>query len=179
MFCPKCATQNVDGASFCRSCGANVSLIPQALTGQLPKADADQPQWPDRYDRYSRRRRRKCEPSIEEGIRSITMGVAFTVVSLLVATFAPAGRIWWFWLLIPAFGCFARGFAELARFRMAKNQPASEQPQLNTVRQPDLRAPNTGELRPPVPSVTEGTTRHLGIDPQTRPFEYSDTQKPS
>ena len=34
MFCPKCATQNLDGASFCRSCGANISLIPQALAGQ-------------------------------------------------------------------------------------------------------------------------------------------------
>ena len=36
MFCPKCATQNLDGASFCRSCGANISLIPQALAGQVP-----------------------------------------------------------------------------------------------------------------------------------------------
>ena len=38
MFCPKCAAQNLDGASFCRVCGANVSLIPQALSGQLPEA---------------------------------------------------------------------------------------------------------------------------------------------
>jgi hypothetical protein len=179
MFCPKCATQNVDGSSFCRSCGANISLIPQALTGQLPKADADQPQCYDRYDRFSRRRWRNREPNIEDGIRSVTMGVAFTVVSLLVATYAPAGRVWWFWLLIPAFGCFARGFAELARLRMAKNQTTPAQPQLNKVRQPNLSATNTGELTPPVPSVTEGTTRHLGVDPQTRRFEYSDTQKPS
>src|ERR1051326_6573590 len=34
-FCPKCATQNLDGASFCRGCGANISLVPQALTGQM------------------------------------------------------------------------------------------------------------------------------------------------
>lgn len=179
MFCPKCAIQNIDGASFCRACGANISLVPQALTGQLPKADP--PQWSDRYDRYSRRRRRNQEPRIEEGIRSIVMGVAFTTVSLLVATYAPAGRIWWFWLLIPAFGCFARGIAELARFSIAKNQQPSAQPQLNTVRPADLPAPKTGELRPPVPSVTEGTTRHLGagVDSQTRHLEYSDTQKPS
>ena len=37
MFCPKCATQNLDGASFCRTCGANISLVPQALTGQITK----------------------------------------------------------------------------------------------------------------------------------------------
>ena len=35
MFCPKCATQNLEGASFCRTCGANISLVPQALTGQM------------------------------------------------------------------------------------------------------------------------------------------------
>ncbi|MGI9105935.1 MAG: zinc-ribbon domain-containing protein, partial [Pyrinomonadaceae bacterium] len=37
MYCPKCGTQNVDDASFCRGCGANVSLIPQALDGRLPE----------------------------------------------------------------------------------------------------------------------------------------------
>ena len=40
MFCPKCATQNLDGASFCRTCGANISLVPQALTGQMSAMDA-------------------------------------------------------------------------------------------------------------------------------------------
>ena len=35
MFCPKCATQNLDGASFCRGCGANISLVSQALNGQM------------------------------------------------------------------------------------------------------------------------------------------------
>jgi hypothetical protein len=176
MFCPKCATQNVDGASFCRSCGANISLIPQALNGQLP--GNDQPQWPDRSSR--RGRKRHHEPSIEEAVRTITMGVAFTIISLLVGRYAPGGSVWWFWMLIPAFGCFSKGFAELARLRKAKSQsPTYAQPQLNTVRQPDLPAPKTGELRPSVPSVTEGTTRHLGAEPNTRRYEYSDVQKPS
>ena len=51
MFCPKCATQNIDGASFCRACGANISLIPQALSGQLPQVTEES-------DRHSRRLRR-------------------------------------------------------------------------------------------------------------------------
>ena len=174
MFCPKCATQNVDGSSFCRACGANISLIPQALEGQLPKAE--QTPSPDRY----RPKRRREEANIEQAVQGIVMGIAFAIVALLVAGYAPAGRIWWFWLLIPSAGCFAKGFAQLARMRLTKGQPASnEQPQLNQVRQPDLPAPRTGELRNPVPSVTEGTTRHLGADPQTRRLEYSDTQKPS
>ena len=173
MFCPKCAAQNIDGASFCRSCGANISLIPQALDGQLPRPE--QPQAPAPYSRN----RHRQEASIEEAIRGITMGVAFAVVALLVARYAPSGAVWWFWMLIPSAGCFAKGFAQLARVRMAKNQPATAQPQLNTVRQPDLPAPKTGELMPPVPSVTESTTRHLSIEPPPGRFEYSDTQKPS
>jgi hypothetical protein len=174
MFCPKCATQNIDGASFCRSCGANISLIPQALNGLLPGNDQQRP------TRSSRRKRHR-EPRIEEAIRSITMGVAFTVISLLVGKYAPGGSVWWFWMLIPAFGCFARGFSELARLRMARSEasPISPQPKLNSVRQPDLPAPRTGELMTPAPSVTEGTTRHLGAEPNPRRFEYSDTQKPS
>src|SRR6266508_2925704 len=43
MFCPKCATQNLEGASYCRSCGANISLLPHALSGQWPQAA-----WPAR-----------------------------------------------------------------------------------------------------------------------------------
>jgi hypothetical protein len=108
------------------------------------------------------------------------MGIAFAIISILVSKYAPGGSVWWFWMLIPAFGCFAKGFSELARLRTAKSQsPNYAQPQLNTVRQPDLPAANTGELRAPVASVTEGTTRHLGVEAKTRPFEFSDTQKPS
>ena len=162
MFCPKCAAQNVDGASFCRSCGSNISLIPHALSGQLE----------DR-DRPSRRKRRR-EPSIEEAIRSIVMGIAFAVVSILVMEYAPAGRIWWFWMLIPAAGSLARGLAELARIKSARSQVQNfSQPQINTVRQADLPAPRTGELMPPVPSVTEATTRHLSAEPSTPRFAPS------
>lgn len=171
MFCPKCATQNVDGSSFCRSCGANISLVPQALKGSLP--DTTQTQWPDRK---SILRKRQSEPSIEQAVQGIVMGLAFTVVSILVSKYAPGGEFWWFWLLIPAFGCFAKGFSALARVQMTDKQAKQ---QLGPVRQPDIPSSNTGELIPPVPSVTEGTTRHLGVDPQTSRFEYSDTQKTS
>jgi hypothetical protein len=172
MFCPKCATQNVDGASFCRVCGANISLVPQALSGQIAAPPSE------REDRHRPRKRRR-EPSVEEAIRSIVMGIAFVVVSILVMEYAPAGRIWWFWMLIPAGGSLARGLAELARLKAHQRAQPYSQPQMNAVRPAEIPAPQTGELRPPVPSVTEGTTRHLGAEPQTRPFEFSDTQKPS
>lgn len=171
MFCPKCATQNVEGASFCRACGANIGLVSQALSGQLPPSQPE----PD----YSFSRRRRRQPSIEEAIRSIMMGIAFVVVSILVMEYAPAGKIWWFWMLIPAAGSLGRGVAELIRLRKATERGQDySQPQLNAVRPPEIPAPKTGELLPPVPSVTEGTTRHLGADAQTRPFDFAD-RKPS
>jgi hypothetical protein len=49
--------------------------------------------------------------------------------------------------------------------------------------QPTLQSPpqyssfparKTGELVPPPPSVTEGTTRHLGAEAPTRHFDSSD-----
>ena len=176
MFCPKCATQNVDGASYCRSCGANISLVPQALTGQLPVAD--EPQWAERYSR--RKRRRGREPSIEEAIRSLMMGMAFAIISILVSKYGPGGSVWWYWLLIPAAMSFARGFSELARLRIARSQnPTPSGPQLNAVRPQDLPAARTGELMTPVPSVTEGTTRHLGVEATTRKFDSFENQKPS
>jgi len=175
MFCPKCATQNVDGASYCRSCGANISLVPQALTGQLPVAD--QPQWADRFERHRKRRR---EPSIEEAIRSIMMGIAFAVISVLVGKYSPGGWTWWYWLLIPAATLLGKGFSNLARLRIARNQnPTFSGPQLNSVRPTDLPVARTGELRTPVPSVTEGTTRHLGVEATTRKFDSFENQKPS
>src|SRR5713226_7372234 len=104
MFCPKCATQNVDGASFCRSCGANISLIPHALSGQLPTAE------PDNDLVRKLRRKRSREPRIEEAIRSLMMGIAFIIISVLVGRYSPGGWTWWYWLLIPALLFWEKAF---------------------------------------------------------------------
>ena len=82
MFCPKCATQNSEGASFCRSCGANISLVPQALTGQLPEAS---PVGFGESLRDARRRRRHSgTPRMDDGIRQLVMGIGFLLVAISV-----------------------------------------------------------------------------------------------
>ena len=165
MFCPKCATQNVEGASYCRSCGANISLVPQALTGQLPVAGRS-------VDEYIGRRRRY--PSVEYGVRSLVSGVVFALIAVMIFKFNPGSARWWFWLLVPAMMLFGRGFSEFLRLNQRKKQDSlSPGPTFNAMRT-ELPTPSTGELRPSVPSVTEGTTRHLGADAQTRPFDFSD-----
>lgn len=180
MFCPKCATQNVDGASFCRSCGANISLIPHALTGSLPQAEPDDP-----YSRSSRRKRRDrdVEPSLEKGIVNIFMGIGFIVAALAVMYRFPAGIFWGWSLFIPAFSCLGRGVASMVAARRDKTAlPANTSgylPDQRSARLMESGVPRTGELRPAVPSVTEGTTRHLGAEAPTKHFDSVESQKPS
>ena len=108
------------------------------------------------------------------------MGIAFVVVSILVMEYAPAGKVWWFWMLIPAAGWLGRGIAELMRLKSARQlEQGFSQPQLNTVRPQDLPAPKTGELLTPVGSVTEGTTQLLDNEPPTRHLDSAENRNRS
>lgn len=174
MFCPKCAAQNLDGASFCRVCGANISLVPQALTGQLQQLGVQEV---SRSDRKARRR----EATLDNAFRNAFMGVGFLLVAMALA-FSAMGRGWWFWMLIPAFSMMGTGIAQYIRFREQQNrsvlghQPAAQQVQgpLTTTAFP-IRS--TGELMATPPSVTENTTRHLGVEAPTKHFDPSEPTK--
>lgn len=173
MFCPKCATQNVDGASFCRVCGANISLIPGALSGQVPQVRQEEEV--DEGGFCARTGRRRGRASIESAMRSFFMGFAFLCISIALA-FSRMGTGWWFWMLIPAFSMMASGLAQYVRLKERENKAflpgAMGQPPLTSARRVDAfptRA--TGELVAPPPSVTEGTTRHLGAEAPTRHFD--------
>ena len=165
MFCPKCATQNVDGARFCRVCGANISLVPQALSGQLPAAEDG-----SRSSRRGRKRHDR-EPSIESAITTICTGVAFLIVSLVLA-FSAIGYGWWFWMLIPAFSCLGSGIVRFIKYQEGRRffQPAIDRQSAVSAPPPGASLPTrrTGELPAPPASVTEGTTRHLGAEAPTR-----------
>jgi hypothetical protein len=171
MFCPKCATQNLEGASFCRSCGANISLIPQALSGQLPKARQD-----EEFDFGRRfRKRHGREPGLDDVFRKVFTGIAFILISIALSR---TGNGWWFWLLIPAFSLLGTGVAQYIRLKERKKQSllpgALEQPSMQPRQHVDaFPTRSTGELVAPPPSVTEGTTRHLGAEAPTRHLDES------
>src|SRR5689334_4616859 len=165
MFCPKCATQNLEGASFCRVCGANISLVPQALSGQLV-----QPQQPSQLLEEDCKPGRRGKPlTLESAFKSMFMGVAFLIISIALSR--SIGATWWFWMLIPAFSLMAKGVAQYVRIKERDKREAMMPPRMPVVQSapmmqsgptaPPVLPRRTDELRPPAPSVTEGTTRHL------------------
>jgi hypothetical protein len=168
MFCPKCASQNVDGAHFCRACGANISLVPQALMGQFPVAPTEE------STGRGRRGRAEKPPTEAEGVRNVVSGFGFIAVAIALAIFGrPIGaQVWWFWMLIPAFALLGKGISEIIRADRLKTPPSANQPQMSYAPPYEALPPNNAaELRGPVASVTEGTTRHLGTEPATRHFD--------
>ena len=162
MFCPKCATQNLDGASFCRSCGANISLVPQAMTGQVMKAQ------PEEVDEG---KTKECKVTLEQSFKNIFLGVAFLLVSIVLSR-SGMGQGWWFWLLLPAFSLTGMGIAQYIRVR--EKQASLMAPPVARAFPERSRKPT--ELMAPAPSVTEGTTRHLGVEATTRHLDTHDSK---
>jgi hypothetical protein len=148
MFCPKCATQNLDGASFCRSCGANISLVPQALTGQISLPNEEKILTEEEAACFKPGRRAL---TLERAFKNLFLGIAFVLISVALSRSIGAG--WWFWMLIPAAMLMGTGIAQYIRLKELQSRPV----------RPSLAPPvrTTEHLMPPAPSVTEGTTRHL------------------
>lgn len=162
MFCPKCGSQSPEDLKYCRSCGTDLGAVSQALTGKLALPGKSES-----------RGHRGEEPRIDSAINSLFTGLAFICVSFAVLFFAPAGRIWWFWMLIPAFISLGKAIGEYMRWkeRQRGRVEAQSQPQFQPPSQPPqylspppvsgaYDTPRSFEAAPP-PSVTEGTTRHL------------------
>ena len=164
MYCPNCAAQNVDGASFCRACGANISLVPQALTGRLPETRDTEGALERPGTRRSRHKNDEARP--EKGVENLFIGAAFLLVTILGALFFRRGFMIWIWFIIPGLSLVGGGVATLMRAkreaqREAFYNPASAFPAMPPPsRFDELPAPGTSEIVPPA-SVTESTTRHL------------------
>ena len=151
MYCPSCASQNNDDAKFCRTCGSNLSLISQALTGELPQV---------RHGKHGKTEH-KSPPSVANAVATIFGGLGFVAAAFGCLYYAPAGHIWWFWMFIPAFGAIGKGVAEWVSAKQLQPPAARPAqmapPRLDTSQLPPQRIPS--ELPAPPSSVTESTTR--------------------
>jgi hypothetical protein len=157
MFCPRCGTENQDDIKFCRSCGVTLALIPQALTGQLPQAPAE---------KSGKRGRENRPPSFEHGLKDTIAGVGFIIASIAVFLFAPAGKIWFWSFLFPAFGLLSKGIPEILMAQKLQqtivNRMSQPFPQQAIPPPPmpiSVHTRKTGEIVEPPPSVTESTTK--------------------
>ena len=171
MFCPKCATQNLDGASFCRGCGANISLVSQALSGQMTQPQPPAEQEVDEGGAFcSPRRKKGKELTLDQAFKNAFMGVAFLIIALALSR--TIGQGWWFWMLLPAFSLMGTGLAQYIRVREYMKRASLAPPPMQRTFSEPARARE--ELRAPVASVTEGTTRHLGVEAPTRHMDASE-----
>jgi hypothetical protein len=178
MFCPKCGADNAEAASFCRGCGSNISLVPQALTGTLetprPTGDLKLSRGERReIERELRRARKGRKPaSVEGAVVPFFGGIGFIVVALAIMLFMPGGHMWGFWMFIPAFFMIGSGVSEYLRWkeqqkatRLPGHAPPLSVPappqRAATLAPPPRR--DTTEFYPPG-SVTEGTTKLLDHD---------------
>lgn len=165
MFCPKCGTENAETGKFCRSCGTDLGNVTDALSGKLRKSQA-------MFDK-------KGKPINYEGaITKMFTGVAFLIVAIVLAiTGAAGGKVWWFWMLIPAFGSLGAGVAQYIQLKKQENNFQIASPEDRNIlishqnaalppQQTEFVAPEskyqTGDLVPP--SVTDGTTKLLELD---------------
>src|SRR5262245_48999498 len=169
MYCPNCAAQIEETQKYCRSCGTDVGLVSQALKGQLPGRGAVGVHLRHGGRLRERRHEDKKPPSIEGAVRSFFTGLGFVFVSLAAREFAPAGEIWWFWLLIPAFSCMGAGIGQFLKLREQRRQQQGSQfdsmPCQPTFTSPTTRMPEISAQTTPDPaspsSITEHTTKHL------------------
>ena len=149
MYCPNCAVPNADDAKFCRGCGANLSLVPQALTGQLPQA---------KHGRHRHDSQGDDEPSLGNGITQTFMGLGFLTVAIILWI----TRMWWgVWMLIPAFIFMGRGVAGIVTAMQSQQSAAARgripaPPSASAGPMPIQTPP---ELMAPPASVTESTTK--------------------
>lgn len=176
MFCPKCGTQNPETGRFCRSCGADLGNVSAALSGNLPN------NFPDAgtaHIVHEARRRQDPNELYGDSIKQILTGIGFLIVAIaLLTTGVAGGRVWWWAMLFPAFGCLGKGLSDYLKSKRiersqvgfsSQSQNAFNQTPVNTALPPtqtDYIHPEsrykTGDLVPP--SVVENTTRHLKMD---------------
>jgi hypothetical protein len=169
MYCPRCATPNVDGSKFCRACGANLETVALALSD------------PDSVHKIGKRTR-NSEPKNwiqkrQEGMQNIVQGLGLVAASALMAvplgifSHNPDWIIIWLvfvgWLTCWGVVRVASGIGDLleSRFMLRQLDQDSEESSHSQV-QPDDRPagfvdPVTAPNLTLPPSVTENTTSLL------------------
>jgi zinc-ribbon domain len=158
MFCPKCGSQNIDEARFCRGCGIDLSNVMAAIDGKpTPTSHVAEKQ----IDLFS------------TGVRNVVMAFGFAALAFVIALI-PGDTHFWVLFLIPAFILLASGISRIIKAQGLKELRETEKQRKLDFREVQALPPGESDyIKPQVPvyktedllharaSVTEGTTRNL------------------
>ncbi len=176
MFCPTCGSNQNAEKRFCTSCGTNLSIVSQALTGQVNHQSNITPSAPNAIELERQR-------ELSKGVRYAIIGggiLAFKLFSFISAGPFRGGSPFGFWSFF-GFILLAIGISKIISHRpsaivtpltdsapmpqtqaniyQSNIQPAPPRPVFSVTSSVD-----TSELkkkREPVPSVTEDDTQNL------------------
>jgi hypothetical protein len=180
MYCPRCATQNLDGAKFCRACGTNLETIAIALAEQLDPAQSVK----DVTTKF-RPGKNKLEKR-SEGLTNIVRGSGLISASALVgaalAVFSgkPDWIIIWMifagWMACWGVICLVAGIAALIESRFIPHDSRHTPGEIVSRTTPlgleedqeILSAPAAPKLTLPS-SITEHTTELLNKQSTSKP----------
>jgi hypothetical protein len=178
MFCPVCATENDYGAKYCRSCGRDLQLVSEALTRRVKWTSV----FATRLDDFFRGRLQRQErESMREGGSQLVIGLSLAAMGAL--HLSGFSGVWLAcYLFLVALIMILSGFGNVwlsKRDRAGEPEPELDRlpddlsifkPTLSpaTRREPLRPARSAGETLPDLAvnlpsSVTEATTRHLGV----------------
>jgi hypothetical protein len=145
MFCPGCSAESPDGAKFCKSCGMNLTVVTNVLSGGPASVD------PIRDREYKRARKK-----ISDGIQGSAVGLALLAGAVLIYVFLPKDKLWYGLSLAAALAGMIVFFRSLGNILDAKVGPRFVDPSLK----PRATGPLTGPLRQPTaPAV--GSSKRL------------------
>jgi zinc ribbon protein len=166
MYCPRCATPNIDNAKFCRACGTDLETVALSLAGRSA-GDVSNAKSKKESDRPFKKR--------VAGTRHVTQGALLLATSSLICLgfglFVDQKDWFLIWSIffgwMACWGTFtlALGISDILESRMTSREIARDSQSPTTALLPaddPLLIPSP--LSPPI-SVTEHTTQSLGNQP--------------
>jgi hypothetical protein len=176
MFCPKCGSNQGEGRKFCTSCGTNLLIVSQALSGKLPQSNPS----PPTLHAFDRERQQR---ELTKGIYFAIIGGGILAGKLVSLPFTGFRGGFGFWGIVGLI-LLAIGIAKTISYRPHGNAPAEAvpppqvhpelyqpnaqtappQPVFSASSADDYTAPRTSELEPvdnPKASITEAETQNL------------------
>jgi zinc-ribbon domain len=178
VFCPKCGVRNVDDAKFCRACGADISLVPQALTRTLPEGAFGVLEVAEEEKKGKKHRKYKFKepPTLEKGLGKTFEGLAYLLICSIGFFYFFGAIFLWIWFIIPAMSCIGEGIGKIIESQKKRDALAPRAPfppgditLPETTQRAELPTRSTSEITMPPASITEETTRHLDAAGSVKP----------